>query len=161
MGSEIMLFFVNTHHQLAGNAPKKTTTTVTCDKDALLSSVFRQLFDRYQHRFPETYEDVSVDDFIGDVGLIYAGKKVHGYDERSISDLGIGDEATLHEVRKFGASRCSYQLGKPRRQFKALKEKDNEAAMLDFHSRLPRGNKSIIPSAPSLASLQNSGGSLN
>lgn len=134
---EIYLFIVNTSHRLSGQAPKKTTTTIKCDVNAKLGEVLQKLFTQYVLDYSETYQSVSEQEFLDDVRLIYAGKKYLQYDrDKRLSDLRIGDCATIEEFRAFGNSACAFPLGLERRNFIKLQAEDPEAAKLLFLSTL-------------------------
>jgi hypothetical protein len=129
---------VNNGHKLAGQAPTKTTTTVKCAPDATLSEVFQKLFEQYVTKYTETYQGVSQEDFLDDIRFILGGKKYTRWDgDKRLTDLKIGDCATLHEVRAFGASQCAFPIGKERQNFLKLQSENHDQAMLLFNCNLP------------------------
>ena len=115
---------------MLGQAPCKKTFTIFCDPDETIQSFASKLYLKYVENYPETYCDVTVYEFIEDVRFVYAGKKIYGSDNGKIADYRIRNESTLDEHRSFGNPSCSFVIGKERREYEDIRNKDVQAADL-------------------------------
>lgn len=131
---EIQIFiFTNTLRLIGETATTQTTLAVTCTEDTTLDQFITKLYMRYLERFPKTFEQITRQQFNDDLALIHRGRRIYNEipnNSKSLTELGINHEATLHHVCNFGSQPHLFAMGNERARYLKLRQSDPVAADL-------------------------------